>query len=127
MSSPLRLLMAEDSPADAALVVRSLEEAGYAMQWRRVDTAEELRQSLDGQAWDVLVSDYRMPDLDAPGALAILRGSGLDLPFIVISGSIGIGPITCGMDKAANVLQRHSDLNDILHLTAMTVVEAQQR
>lgn len=85
----LRLLLVEDSEREAKAVVDVLEQAGFTVQSRRVATADALREALASQAWDVLVSDYQLARLDAPGALAILRGSGLDIPFIVVSGTAG--------------------------------------
>ncbi|NLI75149.1 MAG: response regulator [Candidatus Riflebacteria bacterium] len=89
MSAPLRLLLVEDSESDAALVVRLLARAGFAVQERRVETAADLRTALAAQPWDVIISDYQLPSFDAPAALAILQETGLDIPFIVVSGQIG--------------------------------------
>jgi PAS domain S-box-containing protein len=88
-AAALRLLLVADSERDAGTVVGVLEQAGFTVQRRRVATAEGLREALGSQAWDVLISDYQLAALDAPGALAILRGSGLDIPFIVVSGTAG--------------------------------------
>jgi two-component sensor histidine kinase/DNA-binding NarL/FixJ family response regulator len=85
----LRTLLVEDSELDAALIVRRLEKSGQQVQWQRVDTENDMRAALEKQAWDVVISDYRMPQLDAPGALAVLQQSRLDIPFIVVSGMIG--------------------------------------
>jgi PAS domain S-box-containing protein len=89
MSQLLRVLLVEDQESDAALTVRALEKAGYELEWDRVETEDDLASALKKNTWDVIVSDYRMPQLDAPTALAIVQRSGLDLPFIVVSGTIG--------------------------------------
>lgn len=88
MEKILRLLQVEDSESDAALVVRLLERAGYTVEARRVEEAGAMRRALAEQTFDVVVADHRMGQFDAPGALAILRESGLDIPFLVVSGSI---------------------------------------
>ena len=89
MSERLRLLQIEDSEGDAAIVLRLLERAGYGVTWQRVESEAELRTALAESEWDLIVSDYSMPQFDAPAALAVLKGSGLDIPFIVVSGNIG--------------------------------------
>lgn len=89
MSEPLRLLQVEDSEGDAAIIVRLLERAGYDVTWQRVESEAEMRATLTEAEWDLIISDYSMPQFDAPAALAVLKDSGLDLPFIVVSGNIG--------------------------------------
>jgi len=88
MSTPLRVLIIEDSPDDAHLLTRSLERAGYAVEQTRVDTEEALRTAL-GNPWDLICSDNTMPRLDAVRALAISREVAPDIPFLLISGTIG--------------------------------------
>jgi len=85
----LRVLMIEDSPADAKLVEWELTNAGYQASVRRVETESELRAALDESLWDIVTCDYRLPQFSAPAALALVRGHSADLPFIVISGTIG--------------------------------------
>jgi PAS domain S-box-containing protein len=89
MSKLLRILLVEDSESDAGLVVRKLEQAGYRVQSRRVQDGEEMRSALAAQTWDAIIADYHLPRFDGPAALAALGETGLDIPFIVISGAIG--------------------------------------
>jgi len=89
MSQPLRVLLIEDSESDAGLIVRHLEGAGYGVHANRVETAGALRAALAGPAYDVIIADHRLPQFDAPAALAIVRESGHDIPFLVVSGTIG--------------------------------------
>jgi response regulator RpfG family c-di-GMP phosphodiesterase len=88
MSTPLRVLVVEDSPDDAALLLRELQRAGYDPTSERVDSPQALREALR-RAWDVVISDYAMPQFSAPEALKLVKESGLDLPFIIVSGAIG--------------------------------------
>src|SRR6184192_3408242 len=85
----LRVLIVEDSDTDAELMVRALRQAGFEPDHHRVETAAAMRAALDGQAWDVVLSDYSLPGFDAMGALALLRDAAPDVPFIVVSGSVG--------------------------------------
>ena len=89
MSKPVRLLQIEDSESDAALIVRLLIKAGYEIHPHRVETAEAMRLALMDQAWDIVIADYSLPRFDALAALRVLQQSGQDLPFVVVSGSIG--------------------------------------
>ena len=89
MDIPLRLLIIEDSDRDVALEVRALEAAGYRVTYAVADTAAEMKAALAEQAFDIVISDHDLPQFDAPGALAVLKESGLDIPFIIVSGAIG--------------------------------------
>lgn len=89
MPAPLRALIVEDSADDAALLLHELRRADFAVTHERVETAEELRAALARGAWDLVLSDYNLPQFNAVDALAVVRASGLDLPFIVVSGTVG--------------------------------------
>jgi PAS domain S-box-containing protein len=86
---PLRVLLVEDSEDDARLILGHLRREGYEVASRRVETADAMREALGHEAWDVILSDNRMPRFSAMGAIELLRASGLDVPFIVVSGAIG--------------------------------------
>jgi PAS domain S-box-containing protein len=88
MKQTLRVLIAEDNPADAELVVRELNRAGFELDWKRVDTETDYQANLKDDL-DVILSDYDMPQFGGVRALEILRESTLDVPFIIISGTIG--------------------------------------
>jgi signal transduction histidine kinase len=89
MELSLCVLLIEDVESDAALIIRQLEKAGYAVVSERVETAAELTAALGKQTWDLVLADFSLPQFDAPAALAVLQATGLDVPFIVISGTIG--------------------------------------
>jgi PAS domain S-box-containing protein len=89
MNRTLRVLHVEDSDRDTALLTRHLLRAGYDIVSQRVQTAEEMNTALKECDWDLVLCDYAMPHFSALSALQILKDAGLDLPFIIISGTIG--------------------------------------
>src|SRR6266849_6654731 len=89
MNRTLRVLNVEDSEQDMALLARHLKRAGYDLVLNRVDTAEAMKAALETREWDVILCDYSMPQFNALGALKLLKEMGLDIPFIIVSGTIG--------------------------------------
>ena len=89
MRKPLRVLLVEDSEDDAELVLRALDRGQYDVTFERVQTAETMRSALERERWEIVLSDFSMPTFNAPAALAVLQESGLDIPFMVVSGTIG--------------------------------------
>lgn len=88
MGTPLRVLIAEDSEDDAALLMRELRRSGYDLASKRVDTPLDMADALSKQEWDIVFADNSMPHFSATAALQLLKESGLDLPFIIVSGTI---------------------------------------
>ncbi len=87
-ASPLRLLIVEDNPIDAILAVKALERSGRRLNVVRVDTLAGFQMELE-KSPDVILCDYYLPSFDAPAALDLLKQQGIDVPFIILSGSIG--------------------------------------
>jgi two-component system, cell cycle sensor histidine kinase and response regulator CckA len=89
MGVRLRVLHVEDQERDVALLTRHLARAGYDLVSRRVETPEAMRAALASEEWDIILCDYSMPQFSALGALALLKETWLDIPFIIISGTVG--------------------------------------
>jgi len=89
MSEPLRVLVVEDMEDDAVLVLRALRSGGFAPEHRRVETPEAMTAAMAGAPWDIIISDYTMPQFSGLDALALVQKSGLDVPFIIVTGTIG--------------------------------------
>ncbi|WP_071189260.1 EAL domain-containing protein [Trichormus sp. NMC-1] len=89
MSEDLNVLLVEDLETDALLVLHELRRGGFNPIWQRVQTAPELRAALDSRTWDIIISDYRLPGFGAPAALEIAKHIQKDIPFILVSGTIG--------------------------------------
>lgn len=88
MPHKLHVLLVEDSPTDAKLVVRELQRDGREIVWNRVEDAAAMQAALSSR-WDVVISDWSLPKFSALDAMAILQQSGLDIPLIIVSGTVG--------------------------------------
>ncbi|HUR35762.1 MAG TPA: response regulator [Vicinamibacterales bacterium] len=88
-STTLKLLVVDDSDVDAELTVRELSRAGFAITWRRVDTGASMAAALREEPWDLVLSDFRMPQFSGLEALSLARDADRDLPFILVSGAVG--------------------------------------
>jgi len=89
MGVPIRVLVLEDSDDDYKLLLRELHRGGYEIESTRVDTAADMKTALDSKSWDIIISDYSMPQFNALDGLVVLKETGLDIPFIIVSGTIG--------------------------------------
>lgn len=102
MSKPLNILMIEDSEDDTDLLLRELRRGGYEPNYDRIETAAAMKAALTRQRWDIVIADYRLPHFSAPAALVLLQASGLDLPFIIVSGVIGEEAAVSAMKAGAH-------------------------
>jgi len=89
MATILKILVVEDSEDDALLVLHQIKKGGYDINSARVDTPEKMKAALKEKTWDIILSDYQMPHFSGLDALALYKESGIDIPFIVISRTIG--------------------------------------
>src|SRR5207249_9526589 len=89
MPTPLKLLILEDNAFDAELEVGALQAAGYDCDWRQVQTREEFEASLDRPEFELILADYNLPNFDGLSAIRLLRERELDIPFVLISGTLG--------------------------------------
>ena len=102
MGETLRVLNIEDQERDWALIERYLTRAGFELVFERVETAEAMRKALETRTWDVILCDYSMPKFSALHALAIVHEMAVDLPFIIISGTVGEDAAVEGMRAGAH-------------------------
>lgn len=88
-SRALKVLLVEDNVDDAFLLERHLRRHGFAPKVTRVETAEEMQAALqNGNTSEVVLADYNLPNFSGPAALQLLKKSGLDIPFIMMSGAV---------------------------------------
>jgi two-component system cell cycle sensor histidine kinase/response regulator CckA len=98
----LEVLLIEDSETDAKLVAHELRRAGHTIKVHRVQDAGALIGALDRQRWDLVISDWSMPNFNARQALSLVRAVAPDVPFIIVSGTIGEENAVAAMRAGAN-------------------------
>lgn len=98
----LNLLLVEDSEDDAELMLLELRRGGYRTEYVRVDNAEAMDAALRQRNWDLVISDYVMPQFSGPAAMKLLQESGYDIPIIIVSGHIGEDIAVSAMKSGAN-------------------------
>jgi PAS domain S-box-containing protein/putative nucleotidyltransferase with HDIG domain len=127
MSNQLRVLSVEDSESDAGLIARRLQRAGYDLVLDRVETADAMTIALSIQNWDLIIADYNLPRFSAPAALETLKASGQDLPFIVVSGTIGEEKAVAMMKAGAHDYVMKDNLARLVPVVVRELGEAQER
>ena len=124
---PLRILLAEDSGDDVELLRRQLSRGGYAAELSRVEAPEAMREALDANAFDLVISDYNLPGFSGHEALQVLQASGQDLPFIVVSGTITQERAIQLMRAGANDFVMKDDLSRLVPIVDRELGEASHR
>lgn len=124
---PLRVLLVEDNHDDVLMVLRTLRRAGYEPDWEQVETAEGLARALAEGGWEIVLSDYNMPQFDALQALQTLRERSAHLPFIVISGSIGEETAVAAMRAGADDYVMKTNLSRLIPALERELRDAAER
>ena len=88
MTKSVRILLIEDSEDDAILLQRQLTKSNLEIEMKRICTCDEMIQALNENTWDAIICDYLMPEFSVTDAMEVLRTKGVDLPFIIVSGTI---------------------------------------
>ncbi len=127
MEKSLKVLVVEDSEDDAQLVLRELKRGGYVVQYERVELAEDMIRLLKEESWDLVISDYSMPRFNALQALDTLKASGLDLPFIIVSGTIGEDMAVAAMRAGAHDYLLKGKLKKLVPVIQREVRDAEER
>ena len=100
MSIPIHLLVLEDNPSDAELVILELRRAGFEPDWKRVETEADFLAALD-PSLDLILADYHLPQFDGLRALNLVQESKLGIPLMIVSGTIGDEMAVEAMKKGA--------------------------
>jgi PAS domain S-box-containing protein len=127
MKTTLRILIVEDSEDDAFLMVRHIKKGGYDIEYERIETAEGLRARLKEKEWDIILSDFKMPLFSGLNALGVLKESGIDIPFILVSGTIGEEIAVEAIKSGANDYIMKNNLQRLVPTIERELREADQR
>jgi PAS domain S-box-containing protein len=123
----LRVLMVEDSESDELLIIRELKKGGYEPEYERVETAAAMKKALKEKQWDIILCDYKMPEFNAPSAIAILKEANIDIPLIIVSGTIGEETAVECMRLGAHDYFMKSNLSRICQAIARELEETEVR
>ena len=127
MGTPLRVLIVEDSEEDTLLIVRELKRGGFNPIHERVETAEGMKAALSTKTWDLILADYSMPHFSGLEALKLSKENGLDLPFIIVSGSIGEDVAVEAMKLGAHDYLMKNNLSRLIPAIEQELREAEVR
>jgi response regulator RpfG family c-di-GMP phosphodiesterase len=127
MPNPLRVLIVEDSVDDAELLVRELQRGGYGPLCERVETTAAMQAALARQTWDLVVSDHSVLQFDSLAALNVLKASGADIPFIIVSGTIGEERAVQAMKAGASDYLVKGKLARLIPVVGRELADAQER
>lgn len=127
MDKKLNILIIEDSESDLGLVTRILNKSSLLKKYLCVETADDFKQALQSNSFDVILADYELPQFNAPAALEILKKSGLDIPFIVVTGNVGEDVAVKLMKKGAHDYLLKKELTRLPEAIRREVSEAQIR
>jgi two-component system, cell cycle sensor histidine kinase and response regulator CckA len=127
MNSPLSALIVEDSEDDVLLVLRELHRGGYKVNHARVETPATMQDALEQQSWDIVISDYTMPAFNALDALKIFQSKRLDIPFLIVSGTIGEETAVAAMKAGAQDYLLKGNLARLVPAVERELREAKER
>ena len=124
---PLRALIVEDLEDDAMLLLLELRRGGWEVAYQRVETEAAMTAALESSPWDIIISDYSMPHFSGPAALAVARRRAADLPFILISGTVGEEVAVEAMKAGANDYFFKGNLKRLVPAVERELREAEAR
>ncbi len=127
MSQPIRVLIIEDSEDDAELLLRELRAGGYRPTAHRVWTADAMRAALEGESWDLIISDHAMPSFSSLAALDVAKSCGVQVPFIIVSGAILDETAVEAMRAGARDYLRKGNLARLVPAITRELKEAEER
>lgn len=127
MTNRLAVLIVEDSEADAILIVRLLRKVGYDVLYRRIEDEDHMKDALRTQNWDIVIADYNLPQFNGFEALRVLQKTGLDIPFILVSGTIGEETAAAIMKAGAHDYLRKDNMTRLAPAVTRELAQAEVR
>ncbi len=127
MTRKVRILLIEDSEDDAVLLERQLRKSNLDLEVKRVCTSDEMQRALDESTWDGIICDYMMPEFSVNDAMDVIRSKGIDLPFIIVSGTISDETAVEMMRAGAHDYLTKNNLSRLVPALERELVEAEHR
>ncbi|MDO8897559.1 MAG: response regulator, partial [Bacteroidales bacterium] len=127
MKKLLKILIVEDSEDDSILVLHHIKKSNFELYSGRVETAVGMKTALENKKWDIILSDYAMPRFSGPEALALLKETGIDIPFIVVSGTIGEEVAVEMMKAGAHDYMMKNNLHRLVPAIEREIKESENR
>ncbi len=128
MNQKFNVLVIEDSEVDYDMLVRKLtKEGNYQTVSERVHSLNTLKAALDKQEWDIIISDHSMPQFSALNALQELKDRKLDIPVIILSGTIEPSAAIAAMKAGASDYIMKDDMTRLLPAIERELREAKSR
>jgi len=127
MNCRLRVLIVEDSEDDAVLIVRELRRGGLDAEYGRVDSPDTLEAALAQAEWDIVITDHNLPEFGSEAAIQQVKQAELDLPIIIVSGSIGEEVAVAAMKSGAHDYIMKGNLSRLVPAVERELREAQNR
>jgi PAS domain S-box-containing protein len=123
----LRALMVEDSEDDMLLIIRELKKGGYNPVYERVETATAMKKALQEKQWDIILCDYKLPKFSGEKAIGLLKETNIDIPLIIVSGTIGEETAVECMRSGAKDYIMKNKLSRLCPAIARELVDADSR
>lgn len=123
----IKLLVVEDSADDLLLMVREIKRSGYTVSYKRVESEEDMRSALASDDWDMIISDYTMPCFSGIAALDVLKSIGLDIPLVIVSGTITDETAVSAMRSGAKDYLMKTNLKRLGPVVEREIRESRER
>jgi two-component system, cell cycle sensor histidine kinase and response regulator CckA len=127
MGEPLRVLFVDDSEKDVFFLLRELTKGGFEVQYKRVEDGDSLRDLLQREKWQIVISDFHMPNFDGLMALQIFKEAGRDIPFILVSAIVGEETAVLAMKQGAHDYLMKRNLARLVPVVQRELREAEMR
>lgn len=127
INKPLAVLIVEDSQDDAELIVQLFKMEGYAIAFEQVETATQMRAALERRTWDIVISDHSLPRFSSLAALSLLKETGLDIPFIAVSGTLSEETAVTMMKTGAHDYLNKGNLTRLIPAVERELAQAKVR
>ena len=127
INKPLAVLIVEDSQDDAELIVQLFKMEGYDIAFEQVETAAQMRAALERRTWDIVISDHSLPRFSSLAALSLLKETGLDIPFIAVSGTLSEETAVTMMKTGAHDYLNKGNLTRLIPAVERELAQAKVR